>query len=626
MPGWVGLGGRSGGVLSRRGRGAAGSLAAESAGSLAAERLVLAGVGRRDVLAGASVGVLAGASVGLVFGDNLEPAPRRPGPSAAGGGPAFGFHLWPVRSSAGRARFGESGRGGNRPAAGTGRLAGLAPSAGAPAALPRAARPPGFRSAGGGTGGCSAAPRGPPGHTSSARESQDGRTGRACSRLGSDPVPPRGGAGAWAHGSSPSGCGAGSQGGRPDTWAFRAGGGRCAAVGARRMPIRSCPAPPDSAAVPVPAASAAGAAGAGNALSGMALASSLAGPRGSDGIGAHGGVFAPAAASDSSPADEAGSTGAARSAGGATSAGCAPGEPGPAGEPKLADAPGPGGGVGAAANPDDADPAKPEDADPANPDSADPVKPEEDPVKPDDPVKPGDADPVKPEDPAKPVEADPAKVGAADPAKVGEADPVEAGGADPVKVGEADPVKAGGADPVKLGAARSRDSRAERCRDEPGRLEFGRGLGIGCLAADGCRGPGPGRGSLLPGSLFAGALLSCARFARRDLGGRAHLGEPRRPGMPPPPRPDGEDGPQQEQEDDARDGRIHDQLAADVPVDRAAVHRRGRGRRRGRGGGCRLGHGLRDARSRGERPGRIDGAEARAIARPAVRPEPSARW
>jgi len=102
--------------------------------------------------------------------------------------------------------------------------------------------------------------------------------------------------------------------------------------------------------------------------------------------------------------------------------------------------------VGAAANPDDADPAKPEDADPANPESADPVKP-------DDPVKPGDADPVKPEDPAKPVEADPAKVGGADPAKVGEADPVEAGGADPAKVGEADPVNAGGADPAKVGEA-----------------------------------------------------------------------------------------------------------------------------------------------------------------------------
>jgi hypothetical protein len=170
-----------------------------------------------------------------------------------------------------------------------------------------------------------------------------------------------------------------------------------------------------------------------------APAASLARPRGSDGIGAHGGSFALVVAVDSWLADEAGSTGAASSPGGAASAGGTSGEPGPGGPPKLAEAPGSVGGVGAAANPDDADPVKPEDADPANPDIAEPVKPEDaepvkpedadpadpdiaEPVKLDDPVKPGEDDPPKPEDPVKPVEADPPKVGDADPPKVGEAD------------------------------------------------------------------------------------------------------------------------------------------------------------------------------------------------------------
>src|SRR5215467_14539175 len=105
-----------------------------------------------------------------------------------------------------------------------------------------------------------------------------------------------------------------------------------------------------------------------------APAASLARPRGSDGIGAHGGSFALVVAVESWLADEAGSTGATSSAGGAASAGGTPGEPGSASEPKLADAPAPVGGVGADANPDDADPVKPEDVDPANPDIADPVK------------------------------------------------------------------------------------------------------------------------------------------------------------------------------------------------------------------------------------------------------------
>jgi len=166
--------------------------------------------------------------------------------------PASGFGLWPGRSWVSRARPGASGWGGTRPAAGIGRPGGLAPIAGAPAVLPLRAGLPTFRSAGDETGGCRAAPRRPPGQTSSATASQDGSAGRVCSGRGSDPVPPWGGAGAWAHGSSLSGRGAGSHGGRPDTWAVRAGGGRCAAVGGRRTPIR--PAPPRAAAVPVPAA------------------------------------------------------------------------------------------------------------------------------------------------------------------------------------------------------------------------------------------------------------------------------------------------------------------------------------------------------------------------------------
>src|SRR5262249_4314745 len=92
------------------------------------------------------------------------------------------------------------------------------------------------------------------------------------------------------------------------------------------------------------------------------------------------------------------------------------------------------GGVGAAANPDDADPVKPGDADPVNPDRADPVKPagdpvkpEDDPEKPDDPVKPGEEEPAKPEEPVNPVEEDPAKGEEADPAKGGESDPGMAG-------------------------------------------------------------------------------------------------------------------------------------------------------------------------------------------------------
>jgi hypothetical protein len=294
----------------------------------------------------------------------------------------------------------------------------------------RPAGPPTFGSADDETGGCRAAPRGPPGQTSSANASQDGSAGRGCSGLGSDPVPPRGGAGAWAQGSSLSGCGAGSHGGRPDTWAFRAGAGRCTAVGGRRTPTR--PAPPGAAAAPVPAAPAAG----GNALPGMAApAASLARLRGSDGIRAHGGSFALVVAVESWLAGEAGSTGATSSAGGDASVGGTPGEPGSAGEPESADAPAAAGGAGADANPDDADPVKPEDADPANPDIADPVKPEDgpedpdiaDPVKPDDPVKPGEDDPPKPEDPVKPGEADPPKPGEADPPKVGEADPGMAG-------------------------------------------------------------------------------------------------------------------------------------------------------------------------------------------------------
>ena len=204
--------------------------------------------------------------------------------------------------------------------------------------LPRAAGPPRFRSAGDETGGCSAVPWGPPGQTSSASASQDGNAGRVCSGLGSDPVPPRGGTGAWAHGSSLSGRGAGSHGGRPDTCAIRAGAGRCAAVGGRRMPVGFSPPPPRAAGVPLPAASKA----AGNARSGMAAsAASLARPRGSDGIGAHGGSFALVVAVDSWLADEAGSTGAASSAGAAASAGGTSSEPGPPGSPKLADAPGP---------------------------------------------------------------------------------------------------------------------------------------------------------------------------------------------------------------------------------------------------------------------------------------------
>jgi len=181
------------------------------------------------------------------------------------------------------------------------------------------------------------------------------------------------------------------------------------------MPIGIWPAPP------LPAVSAA----AGNALSGKAAPpASLARSRCSDGIGAQGGSFALVVPIDSWLADEAGSTGAASSSGGAAS----PGEPGPAAEPKLAGASGPLGGVGAAANPDDADPAKPKDADPADPDIADPVKPEDadpadpdiaDPVKPDDPVKPGEDGPPKPEDPVKPVDADPPKVGEADPGMAG---------------------------------------------------------------------------------------------------------------------------------------------------------------------------------------------------------------
>jgi len=67
----VGLGGRSGGVVSRRGRGAAGSLAVVSAG----------------VLAVVSAGVLAAASGGLMTCENPEPAAERPGPSAAGADP-----------------------------------------------------------------------------------------------------------------------------------------------------------------------------------------------------------------------------------------------------------------------------------------------------------------------------------------------------------------------------------------------------------------------------------------------------------------------------------------------------------------------------------------------------------
>src|SRR6516162_4456159 len=302
----------------------------------------------------------------------------------------------------------------------------MAPITGAPAVL-RLVGPPTFPSADDETGGCRDAPRGPPGQTSSAGASQDASAGRVCSGLGSDPVPPRGGAGAWAHGSSLSGRGAGSHGGRPDTWAFRAGAGRCAAVGGRRTPIR--PAPPGAAAAP--AASAAG----GNALPGMAApAASLARPPGSDGIRAHGGSFAFVVAVESWLAGEAGSTGATSSAGAAASVGGTLGEPGSAGEPKLADAPAPAGGAGADANPGDADPVKPEDADPANPDIADPVKPDEpvkaedaDPDDPDEPVKPGEDDSPKPDEPVKPGEDDPPKVGEADPPKVGEADPGMAG-------------------------------------------------------------------------------------------------------------------------------------------------------------------------------------------------------
>ena len=327
--------------------------------------------------------------------------------------------------------------GGTRSAAGTGRLGGLAPLAGAPAVLPRAARLPRVRPAGDDTGGYKAASRGPPGQTSSASASQGGCAGRACSGLGSDPALPWGCPGAWVHGNSLSGRGAGSHGGRPDTWAIREGAGRYAAVDGRRTPIGFWPALPKPAAVPVPAAPAAGAAAAGNALSGMAEpAASLARPRGSDGIGAHGGSFALVVAVESWLADEAGSAGATSSAGGAAPADGTPGEPGAAAEPKLPDAPAPVGGVGADANPDDADPVKPEDADPADPDIADPVKREDadpvkaedadpadpdiaDPVKPDDPVKPGEDDAPKPEDPAKPVEADPPKVGEADPGMAG---------------------------------------------------------------------------------------------------------------------------------------------------------------------------------------------------------------
>src|SRR5215813_14220904 len=144
VPGWL-----SGGVASRLGRGVPGGLAAASAGGLAA------------------------ASAGLLAVAGPDPAPGWLAPSAPG----------------------------------TGRVARPYPIAAVPAVPPVAKRPgrptsPGLLSAGGGTGGCSAALRGPPGHTSSASASQAGGSGRTCSRLGSDSAPPRGGAGACAHGSS----------------------------------------------------------------------------------------------------------------------------------------------------------------------------------------------------------------------------------------------------------------------------------------------------------------------------------------------------------------------------------------------------------------------------------------
>src|SRR5690242_2395516 len=139
-----------------------------------------------------------------------------------------------------------------------------------------------FGSSAGGTGGCSAAALGPPGHACCAISSQAGRAGagragagkaaadragRTCSGMDSEPVPPWDGAGAWVQGKSLFGSAAGSQGGRPDTCGARDWRGDWVS----RLLIRATPAAPEAGSVPLAASPADGAAGApGNALPGIA--------------------------------------------------------------------------------------------------------------------------------------------------------------------------------------------------------------------------------------------------------------------------------------------------------------------------------------------------------------------
>jgi hypothetical protein len=202
----------------------------------------------------------------------------------------------------------------------------------------------------------------------------------------------------------------------------------------------------------------------------------------------------------------------------------------------------------------------------AKPDDADPVKPAADPLKPD-PVKPA-ADPVKP---------------VADPVKLG---------ADPLKLGADDPVKPAGPGPPAAGPSGAAIKPAD---SSSGRAAAAAGLPPPAAAA-----------------CFAAPLPGGARLTGRELARRPHLGKAGRPRVPPPPGPGTEDQRKQQQEDHARDDRVPDKGAADAPVDRGAVHRRG-GRRRLAGGTGRTGrlrHGFRDGRRGGECTSGVDGAEA----------------